>query len=198
VPRHVDHGERRRSIAEAILRLVSEKGVEAASLRAVAAEAGVSMGAVQHYFGSTAEMLRFALDYGNGLLAARIQHLLAQRRGGTPREALRLCCTLLLPLDADSRAGARLWAAFIAHGCVDAPTGKLAADAYAGLVSFLAAGIGKAAPQRPPDGADPSRAALHLVSVIEGLRWPLLFGICTEQEALAVLDSELDQILEAV
>lgn len=32
------------------------------------------------------------------------------------------------------------------------------------------------------------------MSVIEGLRWPLLSGVCTEQEALGVLDAQLDQI----
>jgi hypothetical protein len=32
------------------------------------------------------------------------------------------------------------------------------------------------------------------VSVIEGLRWPVLLGVYAERDALAVLDSELDQI----
>lgn len=32
------------------------------------------------------------------------------------------------------------------------------------------------------------------MSVIEGLRWPLLFGAYTEHEALDVLDAQLDQI----
>jgi TetR/AcrR family transcriptional regulator, transcriptional repressor of bet genes len=32
------------------------------------------------------------------------------------------------------------------------------------------------------------------VSVIEGLRWPLLFGVYTEREALDVLDAQLDRI----
>jgi AcrR family transcriptional regulator len=198
MPRHVDHGERRRSLAEAVLRLVSEKGIDAASLRAVAAEAGVSMGAVQHYFNSTAEMLRFALDYGNSLLAARLQQLLAQRQAASPREILRLCCTLLLPLDPDSRAGARLWAAFVAHGCVDEPTGNLAADAYTGLTSFLTARIAAAlADQAASRRGYQDQAALHLASIIEGLRWPLLFGTCSQSDALAVLDSVLDQIFEA-
>jgi hypothetical protein len=30
--------------------------------------------------------------------------------------------------------------------------------------------------------------------VIEGLRWPLLFGVYGEREALDVLDARLDQI----
>ncbi|MGH3159668.1 MAG: TetR/AcrR family transcriptional regulator [Streptosporangiaceae bacterium] len=169
---------RRRTIAEAIVRLVAARGVEAASLRAVAAEAGISMGAVQHYFTTRDEMLLFALEYGNGLLAARSQRLIAERPSATLRENLRLICTLLLPLDAESRAGARVWAALIARGCVDEPT----ADAYTGLTAFMLRGVGA------------GQSARHLVSVIEGLRWPLLFGVYTEAEALAVLDAQLGQI----
>ena len=54
--KQVDQEERRRKIEEEDERLVTDKGVEAASLRAVAAEAGVSMGEVQHYYTTTAEM----------------------------------------------------------------------------------------------------------------------------------------------
>jgi TetR/AcrR family transcriptional regulator, transcriptional repressor of bet genes len=44
------------------------------------------------------------------------------------------------------------------------------------------------------DGVDITAAARHLVGVLEGLCWPVLFGTYTEQEALGVLDAELDRI----
>lgn len=198
MPRQVDHDERRREIAAAVVRLVTSRGVEAASLRAVAAEAGVSMGAVQHYFTSTDEMLLFALEYGNGLFAARIQELLrAAETPVAPRAAFRLLCTLLLPLDTDRQTGARLWAALIARGCVDGPTGTLAADAYAGLTSFVAHWLAQTAGPGAAVRLDVGHAARQLVSVIEGLRWPVLFGVYGEREALAVLDAQLDQIFGA-
>jgi TetR/AcrR family transcriptional regulator, transcriptional repressor of bet genes len=192
MPRQVDHQERRQAIAEAILRLVADRGLEAASLRAVAAEAGVSMGAVQHYFTSHDEMLLFALEYGNGLLARRLQDLLAEHRPATPREAVRLLVGLLLPADDERRSGARLWAALIARACVDEPTRRLAAEAYAGLTAAAIRWITDAALA----GQDRAgQSARHLVAVIEGLRWPLLFGAWTETEAMAVLDAQLDLVL---
>jgi TetR/AcrR family transcriptional regulator, transcriptional repressor of bet genes len=195
MPKQVDHEERRRTIAEAVVRLVAAKGVEAASLRAVAAEAGVSMGAVQHYFTTTDEMLLFALDHGNNLLRSRFPELLARRQPVTARETFRWFCGLLLPLDGDSRTGARLWAALIARGCVDEPTRKLAAEAYTGLTEFLVRVLTETVPgHQRAEGMDVARSARHLVSVIEGLRWPLLFGVYTEREALAVLDAQFDQI----
>jgi TetR/AcrR family transcriptional regulator, transcriptional repressor of bet genes len=196
MPRQVDQDERRRQIAAAVVRLVASRGVEAASLRSVAAEAGVSMGAVQHYFTSTDEMLLFALDYGNGLFAARIQDLLADGGPLAPRATFRLFCRLLLPLDPDGQTGARLWAALISRGCVDEPTGRLAADAYAGLTAFVARALAEHAAALVT-GTDIGHAARRLVSVIEGLRWPVLFGVYGEREALAVLDSQLDQIFGA-
>ena len=45
-------------------------------------------------------------------------------------------------------------------------------------------------------GMDVAQSARHLVSVIDGLRWPVLFGTYTEQEALAVLDAQFDQIFQ--
>lgn len=194
MPKQVDHEERRRTIAEAVVRVVSTHGAEAASLRAVAAEAAVSMGAVQHYFTTRDEMLLFALEYGNTVLAGRVGKLLAERRPATPRENLRLLFTLLLPLDEDGRAGARVWAALIARGCVDKPTSKLAADAYTNLTAFVVRGLTDAMKDHRATAKEAARSARHLVSVIEGLRWPVLFGVYSEREALDVLDAQLDQI----
>jgi AcrR family transcriptional regulator len=139
-------------------------------------------------------MLLFALEYGNGLLAERIQQLVAERRPATPREAFRLLVTLLLPVDEDRRTGARLWAGLIARGCVDEPTSKLAADAYANLTAFVVRWLTDAIKEQPATPGEVAQAARHLVSVIDGLRWPVLFGVYSEREALAVLDAQLDQI----
>jgi TetR/AcrR family transcriptional regulator, transcriptional repressor of bet genes len=189
MPRQVDREERRREIAAAVLRLVATRGVEAASLRAVAAEAAVSMGAVQHYFTTRDEMLRFALAHGNTLIAERGARLLAEYEPATPREEIRLLCILLLPLDEDSRTAARLWAGLISHACIDEPTQKLAAMAYANLTDFVVRQLSDALPD-----ADAAGAARHLVSVIEGLRWPALFGVYSEQQVMEIVDIQLDLI----
>lgn len=190
MPKQVDREERRREIAAAVLRLIATRGVEAASLRAVAGEAGVSMGAVQHYFTTKDEMLGFALAYGNTLLAERGARLVAERQPATPRETFRLFCTLLLPFDEESRTAARLWAGLISRACVDEPTRELAAMAYANLTDFVVRQLSGALPD-----ADTAQAARHLVSVIEGLRWPVLFGAYTHKQAMDILDAQLDLIL---
>lgn len=63
------------AIADAVLSLAARKGLEYVSLRHVAIEAGVSMGQIQYYFGTTADLLHFSIkrmiDQLGVLVAAR-------------------------------------------------------------------------------------------------------------------------------
>src|ERR1700759_1924338 len=67
MPKRVDHEERRRQIAEALLRVAAARGLHATGMREVAAEAGVSLRLVQYYFGTKEELLLAAMQH----LAAR-------------------------------------------------------------------------------------------------------------------------------
>ncbi len=67
---------------------------------------------------------------------------------------------------------------------------RRAAGLTTGSSSPLMASTGR----QTAEGIDVAQPARHLVSVIEGLRWPLLFGAYTEREALEVLDAQLDHI----
>ncbi|MFK8850395.1 TetR/AcrR family transcriptional regulator [Streptomyces sp. Ac-502] len=73
MPKKVDHEARRREISQALWRIASTRGLEGASLRDVAAEAGISLGRLQHYFRTKDEMLVFALRYIETLAQERIR-----------------------------------------------------------------------------------------------------------------------------
>ena len=60
--------------------------------------------------------------------------------------------------------------------------------AYANLTAFVVRQLSDAVPDTD------AQAARHLVSVIEGLRWPVLFGVYTEQQAMGIVDAQLDLI----
>ncbi len=62
MPKRVDHEERRRQIADALLRTAATRGLHATGMREVAAEAGVSLRLVQYYFGTKEELLLFAMQ----------------------------------------------------------------------------------------------------------------------------------------
>jgi AcrR family transcriptional regulator len=87
MPKLVDHQERREQIASALMRVAAGQGLEAVSLRHVAAEAGVTSGMVQHYFPSKDSMMAFAMRSASARYEARINQAVAAL--GTTRPAVR-------------------------------------------------------------------------------------------------------------
>ncbi len=193
MPKQVDHDERRRYIGGAVLRLIATRGLEAASLRNVAAEAGVSMGTVQHYFTTKQEMLEFAQRYNYQRATMRIPELIAQvSEPRTTRALLRALLTDLLGLDGESREGARLGAAMLAYAVIDPQAAAIARTGYDGLTRFLATQLQTAQDNGElPKQLDTRRAARHLCAMVGGLTAPTLVGAYTRDQALAVLDDHL-------
>jgi AcrR family transcriptional regulator len=116
VPKIVDHEQRRRELAEAVWRVIRRNGVDAASVRTVAQEAGWSAGALRHYFRTQSELLDFAIE----LAAERIrQRVDALGLAGHPRRAVEQLLSELLPLDEERRAENEVWLAFTARALID-------------------------------------------------------------------------------
>src|SRR6185312_4339203 len=168
MPRQVDHQQRREHIGDAVLHLIATRGLEAASLRNVAAEAGVSMGTVQHYFTTKQDMIAFALRYNYERSTRRIPKLAAEAPG---------------PLT--TRDGARLGAAILAGAMYDDQIAETARTAYHGVFGFLTRQLAAAdAKGELAPGTDPTQAALYLHAVVEGLRWPTLVGVTASEQAI--------------
>ncbi|GAB3583289.1 TetR/AcrR family transcriptional regulator [Amycolatopsis endophytica] len=114
MPKIVDRSQRRREIAEALLRLIAREGIETVSVRTVAAEAGLSAGAVQKYFSTRDELFHFAFDLTG--------EYIEQRWNRTPRDhlltMLRTLVAEALPLDDQRRAEVIVILAFTARAAV--------------------------------------------------------------------------------
>ena len=114
MPKLVDHEERRRLIAQATWRVISRDGVRAASVRTVAAEAGLSTGALRHYFDDHASLLLFAARHSLELMAVRVfAHL--SRADAEPRATVQACLEELLPLDGQRAAESAVYFGLIDH-----------------------------------------------------------------------------------
>ncbi|WP_035281302.1 TetR/AcrR family transcriptional regulator [Brevibacterium album] len=109
-------------LAEALTRVVAREGIAGVSVRAVAAEAGVSGGTVQHYFSTRAEMIRYAMEWTSAQVEQRLVGV--QRWGGVP-EWTREILLELLPLDADRHREHAVWLAFVAHAKTDPALAEL-------------------------------------------------------------------------
>ena len=103
VPKTVDHADRRRLIARATWQVITRDGLRGATVRTVAAEAGLSPGALRHYFDDHASLLLFAARHSVELIGARIFAQLAST-SAAPVDVVQGCLEQLLPLDAQRTA----------------------------------------------------------------------------------------------
>ncbi|MCE0538268.1 TetR/AcrR family transcriptional regulator [Kineosporia rhizophila] len=76
--RSIDGEARRRLLADAVWRLMRRGGLEAASVRAVAAEAGLATGSVRHFFASQDELHVFAMRELFRIVTERVQEVLSR------------------------------------------------------------------------------------------------------------------------
>jgi AcrR family transcriptional regulator len=116
MPKLVDHEQRRRELGTAVWRVIRRDGIEAASVRKVAEEAGWSAGALRHYFSTQTELLSFAMQMVVERIEARVGAL---EPPADPRRAVEERLHELLPLDEDRRAENEVWLAFSGRSLVD-------------------------------------------------------------------------------
>lgn len=200
MPRKVDHHERRARIADALMRVAATGGLEAVSLRHVAAEAGVSTGMVQHYFGTKDELMLFALD----LVSQGVQARLARRAESlgddpAPRTLVRSLLVEILPLDAERAAEGRVSLAFLAYAAVHPHVGAGLSESIGQMRAFIADRIRAAqAAGEATTAIDPDHAATALLALVDGLGVHVLAGHYSPDDALAVFDAHLDTIFPGI
>ncbi|MEU7842025.1 TetR family transcriptional regulator [Micromonospora sp. NPDC049114] len=188
MPRKVDHQQRRTLIADALMRVAADQGLEAVSLRHVATEAGVSAGMVQHYFRTKDEMMTFALSVVRERSQVRVTEAVAGLgENPSPRLLLRTMIAALLPLDEHTRDDGRVALAFLAYTAVR----PLAAASLRADTAQLAAFIASVLP------SNDAAAAAGLLALMEGLGVYLLGGQYTAEQALDALDAHLDLLFGA-
>jgi AcrR family transcriptional regulator len=96
---------------------VRRDGIEGATVRAVAAEAGCSPGSLRYYFPAQGELLAFAME----LVVDRVgERIAALDGGGDVRTAVEHRLEQVLPLDAERRMEMEVWLAFWSRAQADA------------------------------------------------------------------------------
>jgi DNA-binding transcriptional regulator YbjK len=177
VPKVVDHEARREELAGALWRVIERDGIEAASLRRVAREAGWSVGALRHYFATQSQLLAFAMELVVRRVADRVAAL------DDPRAILHQ----VLPLDAERRAEMHVWLAFTSQALADPALRELrdeAHDRLRELCRAVAAALGAPHPDR--DGE-------RLHALIDGLALHAVLApdVTTPRRQVELLDAQL-------
>jgi AcrR family transcriptional regulator len=187
MPKQVDREQRREELASALWRLVRRDGIEAASLRRVAAEAGWSTGSLRHYFATQSELLAFAME----LVVQRVTDRVARLwPSPDPRETAERVLHEVLPLDAERHAEMQVWLAFTARALVEPELRELRDRAHLGLRSLCTTAVELlGAPDR-------EREAERIHALIDGLALHAVLDPATTTPARQVelLGAQLDAL----
>lgn len=136
MPKIVDHLERKSNIAEATWRVIIQQGIKGATVRNIAAEAGVSLGALRHYFSTQHELLVFAMNLVKERVTARIVDIM--HTDLSPMEQVTRVLLELLPLDDSTMAEMEVWFAFIFHLKSDGePNDELSKAIYPLIIQLI-------------------------------------------------------------
>ncbi|GIP56913.1 HTH-type transcriptional regulator PksA [Paenibacillus woosongensis] len=113
MPKIVDHEERRERIAKAMWQVILDKGMEGATVRNIAQEAGLSLGALRHYFQNQDDLLVYAMTLVKDRVTARIEAIM--KRGLPPKEMVMAMLLEIVPINEETRIEMDVWFVFVAH-----------------------------------------------------------------------------------
>ena len=166
MPKIVDHDERRKHIAHAVLSVVAREGVRGVTIRRVAEEAEWSVGALSHYFADKQALLVAALREATATVTAR---MIETEAITDPVDRIRALLEAGMPLDAERTATCRIFYYFQAEGVVDDDFGAELARNYAAWRGVIRELVTNAQAKGRFTGFEPSALAEALVGLAEGL-----------------------------
>ena len=130
MPKIVDHEKQRSIVAAAAIRVIRDNGLEHATVRTIAKEAGLSVGSMRHYFATQAELFAFCMN----LFAERVkQRVEALQMSGTVLENMKNLLLQFLPLDEDRKMEMEVWFSFSAKVLMYPELKKLSDQMHNGM-----------------------------------------------------------------
>lgn len=173
MPIPADHHARRAQVVAVALRLIAKAGLDAVTVRDVAAGAGYSTAIVSHYFRNKKELLH--LTYRATIDQSTKRWELARTGSGGD---LRTYLAEIMPLDEERLMEWRIWLAFWAKAATDEAIAKeqrdcvtLARSRILGVINDLH-DRGAIRPE-----VDRPLAARHLLALITGMAVEVMFDL---------------------
>lgn len=167
--RRAPEEERRRELIDATLECIAELGIQATSLRTVAARAGVTNGLIRHHFENKANLIVAAYQRATALISGPGLAVL-EKAEGTPAERLSLLVKTLLGAEETDYRHLALWATFISQSPVDPMIAAVREESYDSLRQATERLIGEllTAEGRACSAGDLEQATLETHAVLDG------------------------------
>ena len=186
-----DQDTSRHRILDALFTLMSTRGADGLTIRNVAAEAGLSVGAVQHHFATKDALLVAGMNVVNDRFRDRVMPRLSG--AATPEERLLIFCKEIASIEPAGLTDAIVWTVFAARASTDSHIRsihsrdwaltesilfRLLADAYpesdvteddAALLLAVTDGIAVARAAEQTERMSPARAMNLIDQVLQGI-----------------------------
>lgn len=167
MPKIVDHEKQRHIVAEAALRVIRRSGLERASVRNIAGEAGLSVGSMRHYFSTQAELFAFCMN----LFIERVEKRIEAMDGEGPvLMNLKRLLLQFLPVDEERTMEMEVWLSFQAKALIYPELRALSDKMHDGIYTAAAFVVNTLLEQKlAKPGLDADMEAEKLYALVDGL-----------------------------
>lgn len=184
------HEARRRRIADIVLRVITQDGLEAATVRRIAAEVGFSTAVVTYYFANKSDLLFSAYSAMGEMNRVKFERFVAH----DPPDLVSFLVSMSA-LDPDDGAAWRacigLWDRALRDSAMSAGLRSWLGQALQRIEFFIRA--------LHPDCPRPDKIACQLFDLVQGISTHLLFDPqrCSTEELRDLLATEIRLLVEA-
>ncbi len=194
MPKKVDHDARRRELTDAVCQLTLRGGLETATFRQVATEAGVSVNQVQYYFGSKQGLLAATQEHVGERSIERLMTWI-EATDGSGRAVLGAFLKSFAPIDEDSRMAMLMYVALYTEGVVAAMGDPSANETRKTEAQMMHDTVLEQLNRGPLiDGIDAEAEATLLTALAPGLGLYILDGTMSAEAAFETIDHHLDRL----
>ncbi|GAB6992593.1 TetR/AcrR family transcriptional regulator [Paenibacillus pini] len=116
MPKIVDHEMQKVKVAKATWRIIRKYGMEQASVRNIADEAGISVGSMRHYFSTQSELLAYSMKLVSENVGRRIRNI---NFSGDLIIDIPNLVQEILPTNEEKRLEMEVWFAFVVKSMSD-------------------------------------------------------------------------------
>ena len=192
-----DRDARRQGYADAVWRIVERDGAERVSMRAIAAQAGTSLGMLQHHFADKDEILALAIR--DRITSKQVRLERAIRRLGPEPDPARVLVAALrhqLPLTRALRQEAWVLQRWLAIETRSPLKEEFRLEAERVLFAIIGGALDAARAQgRLPEQLDISVVTDALLTLREGLMLRLVLGRIGASRATEIIEAEVGAML---
>ncbi|POZ55939.1 HTH-type transcriptional regulator BetI [Lysinibacillus sphaericus] len=191
MPKIVNHQERKASIAKATWNVIARDGLRGATVRSIAKEANLSLGAVRYYFNTHEELIVFAMELVEQQVNERIaQHL----QKPLPIKQIIVAVLLeLVPISEQHIIEMQVWLEFVSYKVRSGePTEEHILSGIEKIFAYLQH------ENLLQDGLVVHDEIVHLHAFIDGLALHVLMGLVPMDKVRLqyLIEKEIDKVLK--